>query len=108
MILNRLHKKSKSEIKPVIACKMKTHELSGARKLPDCFLNPKEEEKNFNRTLRSVIHPVRFTINSKIKPKSKNSMVRLSKLKIPRKNKMLNSEVVSPSKQKDLFDVNFS
>lgn len=70
---------------------------------------PDEKNNQFNGTLKNnLVKPVRFIISSKIKPKSKDAVIRLEKFKVHKKNKLMNSEITSPTKESDLFDVTFN
>lgn len=107
--LRVVSKPNKNKRLPVIKSKIKTRESSGGYRLPECFLAPNPTQEDFNGTMKHAHeNPVRFVMNNKIKPKSKDSTIRLCKFKIPKRQRVLNSEAVSPLLEKDLFDVTFS
>lgn len=73
-------------------------------------MNAYVKEDNLNGTIKSkiLLNPVRFIIKKDLKPKSKDSVIRFGKLKIPKKTHENNSEAVSPTKESDLFGMTFS
>lgn len=103
--IKRGYRKSKSNQYPVIVPKSHTRENSGTR-LPDCFFTGKDPE--LNGTMNNKINPIKFLIDAKAKPKSKDSVIRFGKIRLPKRSKIANSEVASPTKESDLFDVTFS
>ena len=77
--------------------------------MPECFLNPtKHFSSQVDNYWSNIDKSVRISEDLNFKPKSKDSIIRVSKIKIPKKKQINVSETESPSKQSDFFDVTFS